>query len=103
MISLPASMASAIKPIRATSRPLNFSRSGPYFAAFFLVALIAFWPTYLSQAFGSSTSYTHLHAVSASLWMLMLIAQPLAIRTKRLVLHRVLGRAHPHGVPTTWE
>ncbi|HMF88281.1 MAG TPA: hypothetical protein VK575_09390 [Gemmatimonadaceae bacterium] len=86
-------MSAEIKPIRATPRPLNFSRSGPYFAAFFMVALIAFWPTYLSQAFTSTTSYTHLHAVSASAWMLMLIAQPLAIRTRRLAWHRLLGRA----------
>jgi len=86
-------MAVEINPIRATPRPLNFSRSGPYFAAFFMVALIAFWPTYLSQAFTSTTSYTHLHAVSASAWMLMLIAQPLAIRTNRRALHRLLGRA----------
>lgn len=71
---------------------LNLSRSGPYFAIFFLVALIAFWPSYLSPATAPSSVYTHLHALTSSLWMVLLIAQPLAIRTRRLALHRALGR-----------
>lgn len=79
--------------MRVMPRPLNFSRSAPYFAALFLVALVAFWPTYLSQAPGASSSYTHLHALTATLWMLMLIAQPVAVRTRRLAWHRLLGRA----------
>ena len=56
------------------------------------MALIAFWPTYLSRPFTADT-HTHLHALTATLWMLMLVAQPLAIRTKRLTLHRRLGRS----------
>lgn len=79
--------------MRVMPRPLNFSRSGPYFAGLFLIALVAFWPTYLSQALSSSSAYTHLHALTASLWMLMLVAQPLAIQARRLALHRLLGRA----------
>jgi len=73
-------------------RSLNFSRSGPYFAVLFLIALVAFWPTYLSQAFSASSFYTHLHAFTAALWMLMLVAQPLTIKTRRLAWHRLLGR-----------
>jgi hypothetical protein len=74
-------------------RSLNFSRSGPYFAVLFLVALIAFWPTYLSsQAFSASSVYIHLHATTAALWMLMLVAQPLTVRARRLAWHRLLGR-----------
>lgn len=79
--------------MRVMPRSLNFSRSGPYFTGLFLVALVAFWPTYLSQAFSASSGYTHLHALTAALWMLMLVTQPLAIRTRRLPLHRLLGRA----------
>lgn len=62
-----------------------------WFAAFLLLALIAFWPTYLSRI-GASTAYTHLHAVTAVLWMMMLVAQPAAIRARRLDLHRGLGK-----------
>ena len=77
---------------RVASRPINFSSSTPYFGGLLLVALIAFWPTYLSRPFTADT-HTHLHALTATLWMLMLVAQPLAIRTKRLTLHRRLGRS----------
>ena len=72
--------------------PLNFSRGGPYFAALFCVALVAFWPTYLSKAPSASSSYTHWHALTAALWMLMLVAQPLAIQARRWALHRLFGR-----------
>jgi hypothetical protein len=75
-----------------TPRPLNFSRSGPYFAGLFLVALVAFWPSYLSKAFSDSSSYTHLHAFLAASWMLILVAQPMLIRAKRLAWHRLIGR-----------
>lgn len=74
------------------ARPLTFLRSGPYFAVLFLVALIAFWPSYLSRLF-SAGSYTHFHALMAATWMLMLVAQPMLVRAKRLVLHRWVGRA----------
>jgi hypothetical protein len=72
-------------------QPRNFLRSGPYFAAMFLIALVAFWPSYLSQIFSAST-YTHFHASLAALWMLMLVAQPMLIRAKRLSWHRLVGR-----------
>ncbi len=77
----------------ARKRPLDFSRGAPYFAALLIVALIAFWPTYLSLGFGASSAFTHFHAVTATLWMVLLIAQPLAIRTRRLAWHRTLGKA----------
>jgi hypothetical protein len=71
--------------------PLTFLGSAPYFAVLFLVAIVAFWPTYLSRV-ASASGYTHLHALTASAWMLLLVAQPLAIRTRRIALHRTLGR-----------
>ena len=72
-------------------RAVDLARSGPWFAGFLVVALIAFWPTYLSRI-GAQTAYTHLHAITATLWMGLLIAQPVLIRTRRLDLHRMLGR-----------
>lgn len=74
-------------------RPLNFTRSGPYFAAMFLVALVAFWPSYLSKAPAESSAYTHVHAFLAASWMVMMAAQPVLIRTRRLAWHRLVGRA----------
>jgi hypothetical protein len=82
--------SSGAVPIR---RAIDFARSGPYFAAFLMLAFVAFWPTYVSVAPSASTAYTHLHAFTATLWMALLIAQPMAIRAKRLPLHRALGQA----------
>lgn len=73
-----------------TTRPLNFLRSGPYFAGLLLLALIAYWPTYFSRLL-SADHYTHFHASLAALWILTLAAQPTLIRMKRLALHRLLG------------
>ena len=78
--------------MQTTARSVNFSGSGPWIAALLLVTFVAFWPSYLSPRSGVASSYTHLHAFTATLWMLMLIAQPIAIRTRRLRLHRLLGR-----------
>ena len=74
------------------ARMLDLARSWRYFAAFFALALVAFWPTYLSQPRASS-AYTHLHAATAAAWMMLLVAQSWAIGVKRVALHRGLGKA----------
>src|SRR5262245_33251846 len=79
-------------PERATQRPVTFTDSAPYFIGLFLLALVAFWPSYLSTL-RSASMYTHFHAVTAATWTVMLVIQPLAIRNRQLGLHRVLGRA----------
>jgi hypothetical protein len=71
---------------------LDLTRSWKYFAAFFAIALVAFWPTYLSQP-AASSPYTHLHAATAALWMMLLVAQSWAIGTRRVALHRGFGKA----------
>ncbi|NND45970.1 MAG: hypothetical protein HKN58_11655 [Xanthomonadales bacterium] len=73
-------------------RSFHLARSGPYFLGLLLLAMVAFWPSYLSLGPRGSNAYTHFHAIMATLWMLMLIAQPLAIRAGRLQQHRALGR-----------
>lgn len=75
------------------SRGVDYSRSGIVFALFLALALLAFWPSYVSLPFARSSGYIHFHAATASLWMGLLIAQPLAIRARRFALHRLLGRA----------
>ena len=74
------------------SRGMDFSRSSLLFALFLMLAVVAFWPSYVSQPFASSSGYIHLHAATATLWMALLVAQPLAIRNRRFALHRALGR-----------
>jgi hypothetical protein len=71
---------------------LDLSRSWKWFLAYLALALVAFWPTYLSQPRASSV-YTHLHALTATAWMVMLILQSWAIGAKRIALHRLSGKA----------
>lgn len=62
-----------------------------WLAALLVVAALAFWPSYLAPGLSSSSRYIHIHAVTATIWMLMLIAQPWLIRTYRFDLHRRIG------------
>src|SRR5690349_11567070 len=73
------------------TRMLDLARSWPWFAGFFALALLAFWPTYLSQV-GAANFYIHLHAASAAGWMLLLVGQAWAIGARRVALHRALGK-----------
>jgi hypothetical protein len=79
--------------MEAAPRPVDMARSAPFLAGLFVLALVAFWPTYLSSPGDSSSGYTHLHAVTAALWMIVLITQPFAVLTDRMRLHRALGRS----------
>jgi hypothetical protein len=76
-----------------TPRSIDLARSGPYFAALLALALVAFWPTYLSKVLDTSNVYIHLHAITAALWVLMLVVQPLTISARRFTLHRNIGSA----------
>jgi hypothetical protein len=73
-------------------RTFYLSGSGPYFAGLLLLAIITFWPTYVSLSPAASSIYTHFHAAVATLWVLMLISQPMLIRSGRITTHRKLGR-----------
>ena len=56
------------------------------------LVVVAFWPLYLSRPFAAVDPYTHFHALTGSLGFVLLIAQPLSVRYRRLALHRALGR-----------
>jgi hypothetical protein len=66
-------------------------RSVYLFAGLFGLALLAFWPSYVSRLGGGSSGYVHVHAVVMTLWFGLLIAQAVLIRTGRRALHRRLG------------
>ncbi|MGI8424592.1 MAG: hypothetical protein ACR2NO_10890 [Chloroflexota bacterium] len=55
------------------------------------LVVVAFWPLYFSRPFAAVDPYTHFHALTGSLWFVLLIAQPLSIRYRRLALHRGVG------------
>lgn len=61
-----------------------------YLAGVLAFAGVAFWPQYLSQI-GSVPAQMHMHGVTATLWVLMLIAQSWTIYHDNRSLHRTLG------------
>jgi len=71
--------------------PINALAIGS--ALLLVLAGAAFWPPYLKLLPGGPDTYAHVHAFLATLWLLMLIAQPLLIRRRKMILHRWVGRA----------
>ena len=53
--------------------------------------VLAFWPMYLARPFSDTDRYTHLHAVAGTLWLALLIVQPLAVDRYHFKLHRMMG------------
>jgi hypothetical protein len=69
------------------------ARSGPWFGALLALAILTFWPTYVGLSPRANSLYTHFHAFVATLWVMLLIAQPMLIRKGNFRLHRKLGKA----------
>ena len=69
-----------------------------YFACLLVVVLLGFAPGYTS-VFRTASWSLHAHAVTMVLWLLLLIAQTVSIRTRRYRLHRALGRTSYALVP----
>jgi len=68
---------------------------GYIFFLFIPLTFLGFYKTYfvLSPEFvGTVDGFTHIHAFIASLWITLLIAQPLLIRSKNFWLHQIFGK-----------
>jgi uncharacterized membrane protein YozB (DUF420 family) len=85
-------MSTTASSVLQSPRSFHLSAAGPYFASLLLLAMITFWPTYVSLSPAANSLYTHFHAMVATLWVLLLIAQPMLIRAGRLRTHRALGK-----------
>jgi hypothetical protein len=74
---------------------LRFDISGYYFIGLFALVLLGFWPSYFAKFFNGTANfnfYFHFHATMVTLWIALLITQPLLIRKKKLALHRLIGK-----------
>src|SRR5262245_22679609 len=81
----------AARPIPTADRFLN--RNGAFaFAAFFLFALWAFWPSYFSRLSSQPDFRLHTHGIAMTSWCVLLIAQAWLIRTRQKSFHRTLGK-----------
>lgn len=63
-----------------------------YILALFPLALLAFWPNYLSTFRAASWEY-HVHGLTASAWLALLAAQSWSIHHGHRAAHRTLGPA----------
>jgi uncharacterized membrane protein len=73
----------------------EYRNIGYLFLLFIPLTFLGFYKTYfvLSPEFtGTVDIYTHIHALVASIWVTILIIQPLLIRYKNFRLHRFLGK-----------
>ncbi|MDB4902890.1 MAG: hypothetical protein JWQ63_2171 [Mucilaginibacter sp.] len=81
-----------------TTKPktkINFNNSGYYFIGLYVLVLLGFWPSYFSKFFNGTANfafYFHFHAAMLTLWISLLVLQPILIRKKKLSLHRFVGK-----------
>ncbi|TVR54893.1 MAG: hypothetical protein EA421_07645 [Gemmatimonadales bacterium] len=68
-----------------------YPRAWLYFGLALLVTLVAFYPSYFGRLHETGP-WHHLHGVTATLWMTLLVVQPLLHRLGRWDWHRRLGR-----------
>lgn len=75
------------------ARPMPFYAHAPiYFSLLLLVAFIGFFPSYFGRL-GQASLTQHMHGVTATLWLFLLIGQGWLMRQRKLQLHRAIGKA----------
>jgi hypothetical protein len=84
-----------VTPARTLPVPRQLLLAAPGYSLLLLLAVSAFWEGYLAVPKATIGGWVHFHAATATLWMLLLVAQPLAIRGGHYELHRRLGRLSP--------
>ena len=63
-----------------------------YLLALFPLAGLAFWQSYLSQ-FTSAPAEFHMHGITATLWLILLVVQSWTLGSDQRALHRTVGTA----------
>ena len=82
-----------LKPKRI--KPLNFHNSGYYAIGLVVLTGLGFWQSFFSKYVDGTAdfnAYFHFHGAMATIWILMLIIQPILIRKKKLELHKAIGK-----------
>ncbi|GJL95064.1 MAG: hypothetical protein DHS20C05_14690 [Hyphococcus sp.] len=70
---------------------MPFPRAHYYIVAFLILTIAAFWPSYFS-VLSTAPGAHHIHGVTATLWVLLLIWQSWSIRQRDFSLHKWGGR-----------
>ena len=88
-----------------TKKKMGFENSGYYFIGVLVLVILGFWPSYFAKFIDRTADFTlyfHFHAVTATLWLALLIVQPILIQKKKLQLHRLLGKTSYVGWSIFW-
>lgn len=83
------------KTISKKSKKINFDKTGYFAIGLIVLAFLGFWPTYFSKFRDGTTDfniYFHFHFAMASLWIALLIIQPILIRKKKYSIHKQTGK-----------
>lgn len=72
-------------------RSALYPNAAMFFALALLVAFAGFYPSYFARLPQTDLAH-HFHGASATAWLLLLILQAWLMRTRRIVLHRRVGR-----------
>lgn len=71
-----------------------YARAPLYLAGLLALAVLGFYRSYFARFFGADMVH-HLHGLTATGWLVLLCTQAWLYRTRRLSLHRQLGRLSP--------
>lgn len=71
-----------------------YARAPLYLAGLLALAVVGFYRSYFARFFGADTVH-HLHGLTATGWLVLRCTQAWLYRTRRLALHRLLGRWSP--------
>lgn len=71
---------------------MPFPRAHWYLIAFLAVTFLAFYPSYFGMLNEAPPGH-HMHGITATMWMLLLIWQSWAIHNKRREQHALIGKA----------
>lgn len=71
---------------------MPFPRAHWYLIAFLAVTVVAFWPNYFGMLDQAPAGH-HMHGITATAWMLLVICQGWTIHNKRRQLHALVGKA----------
>lgn len=87
-----------LNSIKTGRKKKFYDKAYLYFMLAALVTFIGFFPSYFSRLTVTDTAH-HLHGITSTCWMLLLIVQPWLYKTGKLSLHRNLGKSSYVLVP----
>ena len=74
------------------SEKILLRNSIAFFSSLFLFSFWGFWTTYFSHLFDQPHLRVHVHGLAMLSWLVLLVLQPLLIRSGNRALHRTIGK-----------